>query len=230
MKRSRNFLKSFVIIFAVASFFGACSDEISPPANFHYEYFPTDIGHFVIYQVDSVFHDDFAGEVRTYRYQVKERVHSHFIDGEGKQSIRIERFKRQTSQHPWIIKDVWHARADGKKVVKFEENIPFIKLVFPPHRGQRWDGNALNHLPEMIYRITEVHKPANLANGLRFDSTLTVTQNNFVTLINEDIRWEKYALHIGLVEKSHRIIRKNVAGNITAGVEFTYTLLEYGRD
>lgn len=230
MEPPKFFLRTFVLVFAVASFFGACTDQVSEPVNFYNEYFPTDSGHFVIYQVDSVFYDDFIGEVRTYQYQVKERIHSQFTDGEGEQSIRIERFRRQTGQHPWIIKDVWHARADGRKVVKYEENTPFIKLVFPPHRGSRWNGNALNHHPEMIYRITDVHKPATLANGLRFDSTITVMQNNFVTLINEDIRWEKYALNIGLVESSYRNIRKNVAGNITAGVVFKYTLLEYGRN
>lgn len=209
---------------------GGCSDKYAGPVPLFHEYFPATQGHFVVYRVDSVFFDDFTQQIKTFQYQVKERVHSTFVDGEDHESIRIERFIRQTPQQPWVIKDIWHARVGQGRAVRYEENIPFIKLVFPPDQGRRWNGNAFNHLSEMTFKITEAHQPSTLSNGLSFDSTITVMQNNFITLISEDIRWEKYALHVGLIERRYRSVSKNLAGAITAGVDYTYTILAFGRE
>jgi hypothetical protein len=215
---------------SITVFFGACSNEEGAPADMFYEYFPDTPGHFVVYNVDSVVYDDFTGQTLTYNYQVKELIESRFLDGEGKESIRLERFIRQNPQEPWEIKNIWQARVLAGRAEKTEENITYIKMVFPPRLGQNWDGNAYNTMPSQTYRITEAHKPYLITPTLSFDSTVTVLQNDFFTLISEDLQEEKYARHIGLVFKRYRKVNKQVDGTITSGVDYSYRIVEFGEE
>ncbi|HSV77277.1 MAG TPA: hypothetical protein VLH37_09640 [Bacteroidales bacterium] len=208
--------------------FTGCGEYDSPPAKMYYAYFPTHPGHFIIYQVDSVVYDGFTGQVLNFQYQVMQRIHSRFTDAEGRESLRIERFYRPNSQVSWQTKDVWQARIHQGRLEKIEENNLFIKLVFPPHRGRTWNGNAYNTLPAMTFRISEAHVPLMVNPNLRFDSTVTVLQNNLVTLISEDVRRERFAKHVGMIERQHRVVRKNLAGVVTEGVDYSYRIVEYG--
>jgi len=205
-----------------------CEKQDSVPVEMYYDYFPVNPGHFVVYEVDSVVYDGFTGQIHQYRYQVMQSIHSRFTDAEGRESLRLERFIRPDAQHNWQIKDVWQARIHQGRLEKIEENNLFIKLVFPPHRGRTWNGNAYNTMPPMTYRIIDVHEPLMVRPGLSFDSTLTVLQNNLITLISEDVRMERFARHVGLIERRQRIVRKNLAGNVTDGVDYSYTVLEFG--
>ncbi len=211
-------------------FLAACSNEEATPTDMFYQYFPDVPGHFVIYDVDSVVYDDFTGQTITYQYQVKELVESRFIDGEGKESIRLERYIRLGSQQSWEVKNIWQARVLPGRAEKTEENLTYIKMVFPPRLGQTWNGNAYNILPEQNYRITEAHKPYLISPSLTFDSTVTVLQQDFFTLISEDLQEEKYAKHIGLVYKRYRSVTKQPDGSIIGGVDYSYRISEFGME
>ncbi|HSV89184.1 MAG TPA: hypothetical protein VLH61_11135 [Bacteroidales bacterium] len=218
----------WAMIFLMLAAISGCEQQDFPPSEMHYDYFPSNPGHYVIYQVDSVVFDGFTGQVINYRYQVMQRIHSRFTDAEGRESMRLERFIRFNPQDSWQIKDVWQARINQGRLEKIEENNIFVKLVFPPHRGRTWNGNAYNTLPAMTYRIIEAHKPLQINSTLRFDSTVTVSQNNLITLISEDVRTEIYAKHVGKIERRYRVVRKNLAGDVIEGVDYTYTIIEYG--
>jgi len=225
-----GFSKVFFLLSGLLVFLAACSNEEARPADMFYEYFPDVPGHFVIYDVDSVVYDDFTGQTITYQYQVKELIESRFIDGEGKESIRLERFIRLSALEPWEIKNIWQARVLPGRAEKTEENLTFIKIVFPPRLGQTWNGNAYNILPEQNYRITDAHKPYLISPALTFDSTVTVLQNDFFTLISEDLQEEKYAKYIGLVFKRYRSITKQPDGSIIGGVDYSYRISEFGME
>ena len=215
----------FMLLFAFA-----CQDKDYTPSKMFYEYFPGSPGHYVIYEVDSVVYDDFSGEVFNFNYQVKEVIESRFIDSEGRESLRLERFIRQTPNDHWQVKNIWQARLLPSRAEKTEENITYIKLVFPPKDGQTWNGNAYNTLPSQTYRITDAHKPYLIAPGLAFDSTVTVLQMNFFTVISEELQEEKYARHVGLVYKRYRKVFKQVDGTITSGVDYSYRIISYGEE
>lgn len=225
-----GFGRSLLLLPGLLLFLAACSNEEANPANMYYEYFPDVPGHFVIYNVDSVVYDDFTGQTITYQYQVKELIESRFFDGEGKESLRLERFIRQSAQEPWEIKNIWQARVLPGRAEKTEENLTYIKMVFPPRLGQTWNGNAYNTLPSQNYRITEAHKPYLISPTLTFDSTVTVLQNDFFTLISEDLQEEKYAKHIGLVFKRYRSLTKRPDGSIIGGVDYSYRISEFGME
>ena len=217
----------FLIIFSVSAILIQCKKETLPPVDFHHDYFPLEIGHYLIWDVDSVVYDDFTGTVDTFYYQVKELVESEFVDGDGLASYRLERYIRFDHEEEWSIKNIWKARIDGARALKTEENITFIKLAFPPENNKTWDGNAYNSLNEQQYVFRSVHEPF-LINGLPVDSTVTVLQRDFETLISEDYQLEVYAKNFGLIYKKYVELTKEVDGTIIRGVDYSYTLQLYG--
>ena len=79
-----------------------------------------------------------------------------YIDDNDKEVIRIERYYRDTDTNSWVIKDVWHAQIVNATAQKIEENIRYIKLVFPSEIGKSWDGNAFNTIDYQEYEITDI--------------------------------------------------------------------------
>ncbi len=220
---------ALVFIMSLATAFWGCEQEEGEPAHMGYGYFPDNKGHWVIYEVDSIVYDDFTGEVDTFYYQVKEVIDSVFIDAEGKESLRLERFIRQDSEDDWNIKNVWKARVLPSRAEKTEENITYIKLTFPVRLNAQWDGNAYNYLDEQQYRITDLHRNYQ-AGELTFDSTVTVLQKDFETLISEDFQKEIYAKGVGMVFKKYVELNKEVDGTIASGVDYSYSVLDYGKE
>lgn len=66
-----------------------------------YEYFPVNVGHQLIYEVDSIVYDDFNGSVDTFTYQCKEIIADTFSGIDGKINQRIEWYYRQHDTAAW---------------------------------------------------------------------------------------------------------------------------------
>lgn len=219
----------YLIIFAGLIFSTSCKEEIAEPVNLHHDYFPSEIGHYIVYEVDSIVYDDFTQTVDTFYYQVKELIESEFTDGDGQKSMRLERYIRFSTEDEWSIKNIWKSRLTEAKATKTEENITYLKLVFPPEENIVWDGNAYNNYNELSYVYTDVHYPYSIDNN-SFDSCLVVLQNDFETLISEEYQFEVFAKKIGLVYKKFVDLTKEVDGTITRGVDYSYTYLEHGTE
>ncbi|MDX9940837.1 MAG: hypothetical protein RBS53_01315 [Bacteroidales bacterium] len=222
--------RAWLIILGILVILAGCQEEQTDPEKMYYSYFPDTVGQFVLYAVDSVVYDDFTGQVLHFEYEVKELIKSRFTDGEGKESLRLERYIRSDGESDWEIKDIWQARVLPDRAEKTEENITYIKLVFPPKAGSRWNGNAYNTLPEQGYRVTEAHKPYLISPSLSFDSTVTVLQNDITTLISEEFQEEKYAKNVGLVFKRYKKLEKEPDGSIVRGVDYSYQIKAFGQD
>lgn len=163
-------------------------------------YFPLQTGNEIIYQITEINIDKASAIYDTVLYQIKERVDSIFVDAGGKQTYRIERYQRQDSLCQWIIKDVWTTQITDLNVQKTEENIRYVKLVFPAEVGQVWGGNVYNDLEPQDYQILTTNV-AEAFNLFLFDSVLTVEQRNEESLISKEYAVEKFANGIGLVYK-----------------------------
>ncbi len=163
-------------------------------------YFPLKTGNEIIYQVMEITIDKASAVYDTVSYQLKERVDSVFTDASGKPAYRLERYWRTDTTAQWVIKDVWMAQISDLNVQKVEENIRYIKLIFPAEVGQIWDGNAYNDLDPQDYQIVTANVPETI-NNLSFDSVLTVEQQNEESLISKKYAVEKFAAGIGLVYK-----------------------------
>jgi len=163
-------------------------------------YFPLKTGSEIIYQITEINIDKASAIYDTTVYQIKERVDSLFTDASGKPAYRLERYWRIDTTAQWVIKDVWETQTNELNAQKVEENIRYIKLVFPAETGQVWDGNAYNDLDAQDYQILTANIPGTI-NNLPFDSVLTVEQQNEESLISKKYAVEKFANGIGLVYK-----------------------------
>ena len=133
-------------------FFSSCKKETELPVDMGYKYFPVNTGHWVTYDVDSISYNDFTGQVDSFTFQIREVVESVFTDNEGRETQRLERYKRWNDTSAWFLKDVWMVNLTATTAEKVEENIRIIKLIFPPKDNEKWDGNLYNTI-----RCTELY-------------------------------------------------------------------------
>ena len=103
-------------VILIVAFYNSCRKETLPPASQSFNYFPTDKGRYVEYNVDSVYHaindNNTDDSVYAWHYQLKELIDSTFIDGEGRKVQIIKRFRRDNDTLEWIEtgspqKDFW---------------------------------------------------------------------------------------------------------------------------
>lgn len=190
--------------------------------DYKYAYYPTNLGHYVIYDVDSIIFDDFTQTSDTFTYQKMHVVDSAFTDGSGRDAHKIIRYHRADSTQSWILTDVWSAVVTQNSLEVTEENQRFVKLLFPPRDAQTWDGNKYIDSvdanwwfwkpSEWEYATDAVDASATI-NGMQFDSTVTVMQQADSTLIEKVVSVERYAKHVGMVYKHFSVMEKN--GDIT---------------
>jgi hypothetical protein len=221
--------KSYIILLiASAAVFAGCHKDSDLPAeDMGYGYFPANTGHWVTYLVDSTAWDDFNDTVYYYNYQIKEVIESEFMDNEGRNTLRIERYKRLTDTNAWIIKDVWFANLTSSTAERVEENERFVKLIFPVREGEQWNGNVYNTLGEENYTFTDVHSPYSVSQFF-FDSSLTVKQFDEQNLIMRRQSIEVYAKDIGLIYKKYIDIKTHPTGVTYQGTDYSYSVLAWG--
>lgn len=234
-------LKKRILLFAgLALIFSSCHKDSVITIDNGYAYFPDKAGHYVIYDVDSIIHNDFTKTVDTFKYQLKEYIESVFYDNSGRPTLRIERYKRtfknaiRDTTASWILNNVLAANRTVSTAERIEDNQRFIKLIFPVNQKRTWNGNAYNTMNEWTYQYTSVDAPLTLGS-LTFDSTLTVKQIDFENLVNKKYYIEKYAKNIGLVYKEVVDVSSDsiipfvpLMKRITKGVEYRMTVNSFG--
>lgn len=206
--------------------FAACSKntfEDVDDSGLDYDYFPLSLGKTWTYQMDSIVYDPEPGGtvVDTIRQQVRLFLADTFRDGENRLTYRVDRFLRNADTSSWEIHDVWSVVRDEGRLIWTEENIPFVKLTFPPKLGQVWEGNALidedqvrisvrSEILDMFkfwndYRITAFGENLKL-NGKEYSDVLTVLQADREILIEKRYSEEKYAKGVGLIYKKLEVL------------------------
>ncbi|HET6244916.1 MAG: hypothetical protein H0V01_00080 [Bacteroidetes bacterium] len=216
----------FLAFILVLFFIPACKKNQQEKPYLGYDYFPTEPGKWVIYSIDSIAYSDITG-TDTIRYELKELIDSHFTDNAGRPSQRILRFTRKSANVNWKLSDVWFSTSTESKAEKVEENIKFVKLIFPVRKGKIWDGNAFNNLGAEDYQYNQTHTSLTI-NNLTFDSTLTVQQVESFNLIETKNYKERYATGVGLINKEVIDIETEVNGTIKRGFKFNQNILSYG--
>jgi hypothetical protein len=213
-----------LLLLVPALIFVGCSedDDGSPtvPSGLIYSYYPINVGHELIYDVELITKDDFSGVEDTMIFQLKEVVESTFHDIQGRPTQRIERYTRPTSNDPWSPQpvDVWTSNRTESWVEKKEENIPFVKLVFPINPSITWNGNVLNTIDDQTYRYQDLHQPISLGS-MHFDSTLKVLQIDEGSFIDTTYAEEKYANGVGLIYKQEIYVENDWSNPVQVGIK-----------
>lgn len=204
------------------------------------EYYPTTIGKYVIYNVDSTIYNSLAQTSVTIKYQIKEKITDNFTDNEGKNALRLERYIKKYNPTkpydsiPWVIKEVWMVNATNKSIQVVEGNIRYTKLIFPIELNASWNGNAKNTIGEWLYSYFYIDKTETIASS-KLDKVLMVKQKDYRTLISYQNYNEKYAKGVGLVYREITDILSNnvianvpVEGRIEDGLIYKQILVSYG--
>ncbi len=224
---------AFVIsIFAIS----ACEKEYQDKNIFTgNEYFPLEVGNFIIYKITEITIDAPSNYYDTVEYYIKEVFESKFTDNQNDEAVRIERYKRTETNQNWVIHNVWSAKIVNNSAQKVEENLRFVKIRFPVKADLNWNGNLYNDLPEKRYRISSFNTAEEI-NSFEFDSCLTVTHLFSESLINRDKEIEIFAWNIGLVYKEMTNINSQevifdvpIENRITTGTIYIQKIVDYGK-
>ena len=176
---------------------GCREDDPAAPLDLGQGYFPTRLGHWVEYQVDSAWRDDAINSSGQLAYSLREVIEEDHIDNEGRPAQRIRRYVLD-SLGDWVIRDVWTQTRNATSAERTEENLRLVKLVFPVRGAQFWDLNARNTEDELEMTYSTWDVPWSV-NGMAFDSTALVETTFFNNLVDTVIHTERYAKGVGLV-------------------------------
>jgi hypothetical protein len=198
MKKER--LTFFVLLLLTVSF--ACkkkSDDTSA-VDTTYDYFPVDIGRTWVYDVDSIVYDDNTGvtKIDTFSYQYKETITAGITDDMGKPAMQLERYFRQNDSDMWHRANSWIISRDNLTAQKVQENIRYVKLVFPLNINKVWDENVYNNTGSNLDSLNYFDGPATV-NGQSFPKTLKVIRSEEENIIEEIVKSEIYARNVGLI-------------------------------
>jgi hypothetical protein len=213
--------KLLTCICVIVLFLSGCKeDSVIPPDPYFRHYFPANTGSYIVYDCDSIVYNDFTGMVDTFRFEIREFFESSFTDNAGRSAIRLERWKKNEGSS-WNLKDVWSLVKTDIQVEKVEEDVRYIRLMFPVKKGKIWNMNALNSSGTREVEIIDAHGPFD-TGYLEFDSTLTVQNTDPANLVSEFRNTEIYAVHTGLVYKQFKDVRFIIpTPTIKSGVIFT---------
>jgi hypothetical protein len=167
-------------------------------------YYPIAVGDYRIYNVTAVrYLADTVSDSSV--FQLRERVDTLYNNLAGEPTYKIIRSRRNTANDAWLDDSVITITVSNNQVRRHANNQDLVKLVFPVKEKTTWNPNTFNTLEPGNAFYQEVGQPFSI-DGQNFDKTTTVSVNDFVSVINKDVRKEVYAENIGLVYKNYEII------------------------
>ena len=223
MKKLLPFIGCLFLLFG---FFTACdSDDSSEDFDNGTAYVPLTEGSWYEYKLDSTLFDDFDNSVVQKEWDLRVEIGEQITDGEGDQLIKINRYQRpRNSSEEYSLDRVWFAKIVNGRLETFEDNLHFIKLVFPVTEGKTWEGNQFispqgNDNPntstqfyeDWEYEYVSVGE-AFTVQGMNFSDVMQVNQTDQFGgpgAINHFISNEWYAHNVGLIKKRMEIVVEN---------------------
>jgi hypothetical protein len=226
MKRSFGLLYWLPCLLVLLAL-GGCEKEkdnrvYDAPATF----FPSQIGKYIRYQLDSTRIVNFGQDKEVVSYQAKDVVEGTSTDLLGRPCLRVVRYLRplnSTNEQDWVTNISYEIIPGDNYVEVYENNLRFVKMQGPVKDGRSWIGNG--YLPDEPFSKYEFSAAMNIKsweyafeevnaseefNSKTYDSTVTITQIDDSSNIPVDnpfkpgqrLKWvEKYAKNIGLIYK-----------------------------
>ncbi len=188
-------------------------------------------GRFIEYVVIHITHDDEVDIHDTLKFKMKTIIGDTLIDNQGRISNKYLRYTWDKIKGLWQIKDVWTIILNGKNAEIVDENQRLIYLTFPILLNQSWNPLVNTTGTNENYKYQQIHKPTKLVD-FQFDSTITVLQNNYYTLVDYKKQTEIYAKNLGLISKYYKNLKiKNFDTlQVKKGEEWYYTLTNFGQN
>ncbi len=206
-------------------FFTSCvKDKVEAPVDDHsIEYFPLQLGKYIVYAVDSVVFDDASGgNIKdTVSFQMKEEVTGFQIALSGDTLFYLHRSRRKTPEEIWTVTDVWTSSRSSTEATRTEENLKFLKMTFPLRKGKYWITTSYIPATATILVGTEILQPfqeweskvlaidvADQIGDFSFAAgeVMRISQTDTDDGTMRRFMLEKYARNIGLVSRTDSIL------------------------
>lgn len=242
MNRKKFWILFVFLVVGVLLSIPSCKDKYATlNINYRYDYFPLDSGHYVDYVVDSITYNYNGDYIRdTVVYLMREMIGDTFYDNTGALNYYIELYRRPDSTYGWSFWKQWFVRRDSSyapRLLLTEDDIKFVKLVFPPQTGEPWNGNE--YVPQTApYAVYEgwnyFYQSANTPmtiNGQNFNNVAVVSEVADSTLIQKTLRTEYYAEGVGMIFQQWQYLTKqNIQADWITGAENGFSITMYITD
>ena len=221
----KNIFTGCIILFGVF-FLTQCKKEAKAPIDLKKGYFPLKLNSVIIYDVDSTIYDDFSSQKTQYLFELKDIAVSEIPETAGRKTFLFERYKRKNNEE-WIFQRAFTRTLIDLRGEEFLDNQRFVRLIFPPEKDKRWNGNTYNNIGYQEYFFTDANISQTI-NSIAFDSTVIIKQIDEFNAIREDYASETYANHIGLVKREIKGITKDFfTGEIKKGLIYKMQVKSY---
>ena len=226
----KNIIQLSVVLLIVFAIFSCSKTEVETFADKTRgeQYFPLSVGNWWMYELDSIIYDIKGNRLvlDTSHHIIRETIVDTLMNNINKMSYKIER-QQLNNDSIWVITNIWWVYKDLDKVVRTEDNLSFIKLVFTVKEDITWDGNAfIEPHTELIVRHDVLENTfigwdyiylnvgqKETINDVSYEDVITVDASLPKTI--GDIQWrstqEKYAKGVGLIYKNWELLDINTS-------------------
>lgn len=207
----------------------ACDEEREAPrSDWGYRYFPLALDQEWQYAMDSItLRPDISGiRFDSVRLSVREVLVDTLRDLEGKLWYRGERYDRPSDTVEWRFRQTFLLSRDEQRAFRQEDNLEFVKLIFPPESGEQWSGNRafdpnrvfvvggqdlrifnVGTLP-WTYEYLTVDQTETIEGGI-YDSVAVVQAANSDEAFSRRYATEMYARDQGLIYREMEVFQTN---------------------
>ncbi|WP_154856371.1 hypothetical protein [Cyclobacterium xiamenense] len=167
-------------------------------------FLPLAVGNFWEYRVENTRYfgeDDFESETFFYRDQITDQT----LNAENELVFWVRR-QRSADRNIWDNEKAYTLTFSGGRVIRQDNNLLEIILVYPLHVESSWDGNTYNSLPAKFFFVESAGDL--LVENTYFPETMTIRQSEEDDLITlRDNRYEVFAREVGLIESYYEVFR-----------------------
>lgn len=216
---SKKLLFSVLVLFSLV-LMTACEPEFIPAsqAEVEMDFVPLDSLTTWEYRMDSIIFDNEGLTVDTFVSYRQERLAGVFTDSEGKEAHRLIISKKVDWNDEYKETDLWTTQINDAGFQRKEENLNFVKLIFPVVLGETWDGNQFLDTTKVFVAGEELRMYTNwkyeydsrhdsmTVRGEVFNDVLRVFQANNTNALHRRYSVEHYAKGVGLIRRDMEIL------------------------
>jgi len=219
----------FLILVAALLALACCKKDKNQnfTVNYQYNYYPIDSGHYIVYNVDSVsfYYDGINYNRDTVHYQMKAMFGDTIHDLLDSVNFLISYYTRPDSNSAWTGPYVTYGLRTLTNMQIVENDIRFIKLVFPPSLNEAWNGNlyvpttgAYTTFLNWNYYYENVDTSV-VIYGQTYNNALIASEVNSIDQLQKNVRTEIYAQNVGLIYQEWESLNKENGngGNLNLG-------------
>jgi len=216
LRLSLLFYMTLLIATGCKKITGSPSATIQPT-----DYLQLQSGKYIIYRLDSTEFVNFGTQTVVVSYQAMDVIDSLITDNLGRPTWRVYRYLSDTTgTQPWVPNETYMITPTKQDVEVVENNLRFIKLVYPVQNGYSWSGNSyidvttdtfnvLTYMQGWNYTYDSVGLPFTTLGGVVSNSLTVNQQNDSIGNLGDptsfgeiDYSEEVYGQGIGLIYKN----------------------------